>query len=90
MNEINIQLNSNQLALFKAARTEYAKNMREIANVRQQTKDDVECLFDGLGFVGKEFKEQRKVVKKALALYAKQTAAEEKAVFDEVFELASI
>lgn len=90
MNEISIQLNANQLALFKAARTEYAKNIREIAKLQQQNNGDVKALYDGLGFVGKEFKEQRKVVKKALALYAKQTAAEEKAVFDEVFELASI
>lgn len=90
MNEINIQLNANQLALFKAARTEYAKKMCEIAKLQQQNNGDVKALVAGLGLVGKEFKEQRKVVKKALALYAKQTAAEEKAVFDEVFELASI
>ena len=90
MNEINIQLNPHQLSLFKAARTEYAKNKREIANINQMTKDDVDSLCSGLGFDGKEFKEQRKIIKKALALYAKQTMEEEKAIFDEVFELASV
>lgn len=90
MNELSIQLNANQLSLFKAARTEYAKNVRDIANINQMMKDDVEALLEGLGFKGKEFKEQRKIVKKALALYAKQAAEEEKAVFDEVFELATI
>jgi len=90
MNDFTISMNAHQVALYKAAREEFAKNARDIDNIKQMQKDDVESLIDGLGWDKKEHKGQIKALKKSLALYAKQQAAEQKALMDEAAELANL
>ena len=90
MNEINIQLNPHQLSLFKATREEYAKQAREIANIKQAMKDDVAGLIDSLGWDKKEKKQEIKALKKSLAMYVKQSMAEEEAIVTEAATLARV
>jgi Skp family chaperone for outer membrane proteins len=92
MNELNftISMNAHQVELYKAAREEFAKNARDIDNIKQMQKDDVDSLIDGLGWERKEHKGQIKALKKSLALYAKQQAVEQKALMDEAAELANL
>lgn len=89
-NEFSVQLNTHQLELFKAARIEYAKNMKDIANIKGFMKGDVEALIDGLGWSTKEHKQQIKAMKLALRLYAKQQANEHRNLADEAATLANI
>lgn len=89
-NEFSVQLNAHQLELFKAARTEYAKNMNDIANIKEYVKGDVEALIDGLGWDKKEDKQQIKALKLALRLYVKQQANEHRNLADEAATLANI
>ena len=88
MNEISIQLNPHQLSLFKATREEYAKQAREIANIKQAMKDDVNSLVDNLGWDKKQKKQEIKTLKKSLAMYVKQSMAEEEAIVTEAATLA--
>ena len=88
MNEVSIQLNPHQLSLFKATREEYAKQAREIANIKQAMKDDVNSLVDNLGWDKKQKKQEIKTLKKSLAMYVKQSMAEEEAIVTEAATLA--
>lgn len=69
MNEISIQLNPHQLSLFKATREEYAKQAREIANIKQAMKDDVDGLISNMKIDKKKDKELIKAIKQSLKLY---------------------
>lgn len=90
MNELNLTLSSEQIEAFKEYRTVYAEYMQEIDNIKQVVKDDISVLFEKMGLEGSEHKEERKVVKKALSLYAKKTAGEEKALMDNAVELVEL
>lgn len=89
MNELNIQMTAEQLSLYKALRAEYAKQMREIANIKEFLKGDIDAFFDKMGY-DKEDKEAKKAIKKSLAMYAKQNASEEQNVVNEAATLASL
>ncbi len=92
MNELNfaVMLNPHQLELYKAARAEYTKNQRDIDNIKQFQKDDVDALIDGLGWDKKTHKGQIKALKKSLSLYAKSQANEQQALINEAAALAGL
>lgn len=89
MNELNIQMTAEQLTHYKTLRAEYAKQMREIANIKEFLKGDIDAFFDKMGF-DKEDKEAKKAIKKSLAMFAKQNASEEQNVVNEAATLASL
>ena len=92
MNELNftISMNAHQVELYKATRAKFAKSAKEVEDIKQTQKDDVDSLIDGPGWCRKEHKGQIKALKKSLALYAKQQATEQKALMDEAAELANL
>lgn len=90
MNEISIKLNPHQLSLFKATREEYAKQAREIANIKQAMKDDIDGLVDNLGWDKKIKKQEIKALRKSLIMFVKQSMAEEEAIVTEAATLARV
>lgn len=89
MNELNIQMNAEQLSLYKALRAEYAKQMHEIANIKEFLTGDIEAFFDKMGY-DKENKAEKKAIKKSLAMFAKQSMNEEQSVINEAATLAGL
>lgn len=89
MNELNIQMNAEQLALYKELRAEYAKQMHEIANIKEFLAGDIDAFFDKMGY-DKENKAEKKAIKKSLAMFAKQSMNEEQSVINEAATLAGL
>ena len=89
MNELNIQMNTEQLSLYKELRAEYAKQMREIANIKEFLAGDIEGFFDKMGY-DKTNKAEKKAIKKSLEMFAKQSMNEEQSVINEAATLAGL
>jgi len=90
MSEMNITLNANQTALYKAYRAEYTENQRLISNLKEDIKLGLEGLVEGLGWDTKTHKAEIKALKKSLALYVKQEAESELKNMEEAVALASL
>jgi len=90
MSELNITLNANQTALYKAYRAEYTENQRQIANLKEDIKIGLEGLVECLNWDTKTHKAEIKALKKSLALYIKQEAESELKNMEEAVALASL
>lgn len=74
--QFELSLNANQVEIVKNARNIFCEQTREINNIKECIKGDMEALIEDLGWEKKEHKSQIKALKRGFTQYAKQQQEE--------------